>query len=821
MVNFLHISDLHYDKKDEEQGKIIDAFLDDLTEIGKNRSVDFVVFSGDLVGIPTEECFMDVDTYFVNPLMEKLGIPKDRFIMVPGNHEVQKLNEVGEQDREKNLKDMIKSSNKINDLINDLLDGKSKEYITKLNNYNSYISNIYSTESTDFIHEYNSFCSVHYFQKANLKIGIACFNTCLSCFGKASTESVNKIIFGKRQIEFAINKLRDGDIKIAVFHHPIEWLSSYEMDSIQESLIKEFDIILTGHNHADVARGKGRDKNTSLSNVAGYLYIKGKTDSKYSYFNFNIIDNEKSISGKICYKKFFSKKEAFDIDNSEYEKGEKPFHVEHEHNIVLDRQIPINLDQLKTPEELIEEIRINQTLIDQVIHGKKVYYEHKMLNVEYRNKNIENIDFSSTDLSRSFFNGSSFTNCFFANSNLTGADFSRCHFNEVEFVHVDSLYTVAYLPSKKCFCTGGTGGYIIFLTLNEENGLIYKSFILKGLLARVLSLTWCPIGDLLVSASSNGALELWQPFEDCKPIQVIRNEGEIPIYAVAWSPDGNFLAVAMNRKEIHLYKLVKSENYFLEEVMIFNTLAMRHGSQHSKQILTLAWSPNGKWLVSAGIDKMINIWDVENLDNIKHVRSFLSAHYDYVRKVVWNKSSTEFFSCSDDGTVKLWKYNGSNFNEESSIVIKPSEDNNAILSLAWHPDYNFFAVGLRDDTLALVEYDEKYKMNVISCKKYHKGRIWDLVWDDTGRYLCSIGNEGKLKVYQLLGKELSENVRNEMEIKLNCSGLKLFGATGLDILGYQIAENKDMPWDVSEGTLGAFLCSRGAEGYESEYDKIS
>ncbi len=492
--------------------------------------------------------------------------------------------------------------------------------------------------------------------------------------------------------------------------------------------------------------------------------------------------------------------------------------ISHGHDRTAEKQMPINLDKLKSPEVLIEKVSVDQQLLRQLMGREGTPYEHKMLNVEYRNKNIENIDFSSTDMSKSFFCGSSFTNCFFSNSNLTGADFSQCHFNDVEFVHIDSLYAVSYFSEKKCICTGGTGGYIIFLTMDTENGLINKSFILKGLLSRILSLTWCPKHSLLISTSSNGALELWQPFENRKPIQIIRNDNESPIYTAAWSPDGCYLAAAMNRKEIHLYKLIDSE---LEEIMIFNTLDTKHGGQHTKQILTLSWSPDGKWLVSAGIDKMINVWNVENINNVKHARSFLSAHYDYVRKIVWNKSSSHFFSCSDDGTVKLWRYNGSNFNEEQFIIVKPGEDNNAILSIAWHPDRNLLAAGLRDDTLALIEYDENYRMKIISCEKYHKGRIWDLYWDDTGTYLFSVGNEGKLKVYQLIDKELKDDIRNELEIKLNCSGLKLFGATGLDILGYQIAENKDMPWDVTEGTLGEFLCSRGAEGYESEYDKMS
>lgn len=716
MINFLHISDLHYDNNDNRQQEIIKALLDDVSKMYGCGNIDFVIFSGDLVGRPTEENFIDVDEHFVTLLMEQLMLPKDRFIIVPGNHEVQKLDEIAEKNREKILDNLIKSGDDIDNLVGDLLTGKSLEYIGKLRNYNNYVKKLYS-DSSETIHEYNDFCMVHHLNKANVKIGIACFNTCLACFGKASSETVNKMIFGKKQIEFASDKLKYSDIKIAVFHHPIEWLSSYEMDIIEEMLLKDFDIILTGHNHVPIARGKGRDKNTVLLNVAGYLYIKNKTNSKYSCLSFNVIDNDKSIAGKVYYRTYFDKKRVFDVDNSEYDKGEKPFSVEHEHDITVKKQIPINLDQLKTPKELIQKISENQVVIDQVIQGKKVFYEHKMLNVEYRNKNIENIDFSSTDLSRSFFCGSSFTNCFFADSNLTGADFSRCHFNEVEFVHVDSLYTVSYSPNRKCFCTGGTGGYIIFLALDKEKKTISKSFILKGLLARVLSLTWSPNRDLLVSASSNGALELWQPFEDRKPVHSIKNGGEIPIYAVEWSPDGQLLAVAMNRKDIHLYRLKHEKGYELEEIMIFNTLDMRYGSQHSKQILALAWSPDGKWLVSAGIDKMINIWNVENLNSIKHVRSFVSAHYDYVRKIIWNKNSLEFFSCSDDGTVKLWRYNGSNFNEETFFVVKPGEDNNAILSLAWHPSENFFAVGLRDDTLALVEYDEKYQMKVVSCEK--------------------------------------------------------------------------------------------------------
>ncbi len=308
MINFLHISDLHYDDNDKKQKDIITAFVDDVSKAYGDKNVDFVVFSGDLVRTPTEECFESVYEKFITPLMEQLKLAKDCFIYVPGNHEVQKLDEMAEKSREKSFDTIYRSANDLNGLIEDLLNGKSKEYVAKLYNYNNFSRRIYSVENATMIHEHNDICSVHYLKKANVQVGIACFNTCLSCFGKPSIESTNKIVFGKKQIEYAVEKIKNTEVKIAVFHHPLEWLSAYEIDVIQELLTKEFDIVLTGHNHADMARWKKRDKDSVLSNVAGYLYINSKPDSKYHFFSINIVDNKINIKGKINYRSYYPKK---------------------------------------------------------------------------------------------------------------------------------------------------------------------------------------------------------------------------------------------------------------------------------------------------------------------------------------------------------------------------------------------------------------------------------------------------------------------------------------------------------------------------------
>jgi WD40 repeat protein len=73
---------------------------------------------------------------------------------------------------------------------------------------------------------------------------------------------------------------------------------------------------------------------------------------------------------------------------------------------------------------------------------------------------------------------------------------------------------------------------------------------------------------------------------------------------------------------------------------------------HSSTILDLEYSPDGKYLVSAGSDNKIIIWDLRSSKQM----NILSGHSGPVSDICFYPEKKIIASASDDKTVKLWEY---------------------------------------------------------------------------------------------------------------------------------------------------------------------
>ena len=243
------------------------------------------------------------------------------------------------------------------------------------------------------------------------------------------------------------------------------------------------------------------------------------------------------------------------------------------------------------------------------------------------------------------------------------------------------------------------------------------------------------------------------------------------IYSIAYSPNGKYIATAIN-------PLKKDNPNAASHVSLWNMQTgelERNFESYKDVVWSVAFSPDGKYLVSACADHKLYYYDVESGELVRT----LLGHNDTVSFVTFDRSGSFIASGSNDRTMMIWdSQNGEKIAEfkghkdriaaiaysdrfmasaswDKSVNIYYPYGNgrvkttflghkDKVFSISWSPDGKSIASGSKDKSIKIWDVDneaEKLSFDNLS------GAVWDVKYSPDGSKIAGCTDDGKIYVF--------------------------------------------------------------------------
>lgn len=213
-------------------------------------------------------------------------------------------------------------------------------------------------------------------------------------------------------------------------------------------------------------------------------------------------------------------------------------------------------------------------------------------------------------------------------------------------------------------------------------------FTYKGHTDRVNSVSWSNNGDLLASGSDDKSIQVWRVGSGDRAFTFLGHTAGV--LCVGWQPDDSSVASSSWDGTLRDWATIQHGNHFNAGDQIFNYAG--HGNN---EVYALAWSPDGRFIVSAGADQTVQI---SNGDDGTPRPPFFTDHrrkdhVNRVRAVSWSPDGTSIASGDEDGNVYVWRTAG------RKTFFKYTGHKGPVNAVAWSPDGKFIASASTDTTV--------------------------------------------------------------------------------------------------------------------------
>jgi WD40 repeat protein len=199
------------------------------------------------------------------------------------------------------------------------------------------------------------------------------------------------------------------------------------------------------------------------------------------------------------------------------------------------------------------------------------------------------------------------------------------------------------------------------------------------------------------------------------------------VWSVAFSPDGKRLASASLDRTVVLWDLASRK-----------PTAPLEG--FAGKVHCVAFSPDGKRLASANEDKAVIVWDVESRERL----ATLAGHREAVVDVAFSPDGKRLASASEDQTVILW-----DVDSQKRLATLPGYKG-AVYSVAFSPDGKQLASANNDKAVILWDVDSGKQLDTL---KGHEDTVFSVAFSPDGKRLASASRDKTVILWDVASRK--------------------------------------------------------------------